>query len=238
MKFTYSSSLLRGQLCGQFLRPLSRKLDASYFLIGNLWLLVFISLGFLLVAVTILLTHTNGGSRLKCLKQVLFRALFAGRLPNNHLKLLFFCFFVFLFFNRLFLGATIQTDKITIPTDEIVDSTSKLIDTSKKLTFHARELEPVKSAPEGSFLKRLSKKNIFVVDDLNSLMQMKAIGINRFVIFAEETRAIYFLALLSKHADEVGSVAFSKESDYYGRLDVFEMRKSLDSERKRFINNR
>lgn len=236
----FSSSLFPRFSACQLLHPPSKKLDAPYFLITNLWLLAFIGLGFLflLVATTILLTHRDRGSRLQNLKQALLRALFANRMPRDHLKLVFIFFSFFIFFNRHFFGATIKTNKIAIPTDEIVDSINKLIDTSKKLVVHAKELSWAKSAPEGSLLQRLSKKDILALDGLSSLDRMKATGIDRFVIFADQTRAAYLLSLLSRHANEIGSYAFSKNSDYYERLETFHMRRSLDPEQKRFINSR
>ena len=134
------------------------------------------------------------------------------------------------------LSGTIKTEKITVPTDQVVDSAAKLIGTSKTLTFHVKELNSVMTAPEGSFLKQLSKKDIFVVDGFNSLVQIKAIGIDNFVFFAEKARAIYFLTILSQHAGD--SVVFSKENNYYELLGAFPMRASLDKERKRLLNSR
>lgn len=81
-----------------------------------------------------------------------------NRLSRDHLKLLLLFYNLFLFFNLNFLGSSITTEKVSIQTDEIVDSASKLIGSTKTLSFNDGELDLIKTAPEGSFLKRLSGK--------------------------------------------------------------------------------
>ena len=96
----------------------------------------------------------------------------------------------FLLFCLIFISGSIKIDKFSVPTDQLVDSTIKLIDTSKQLALHPKELNSVKSAPQGSLLERLSKKDILLVDGLDGLDRIKA-EINDFVIFGDQTRAIY-----------------------------------------------
>lgn len=223
----------------QFLHPLSKKLEISYFLTSNLWLLMFIALGLLVAVMTAMmqLSQTNGSPR-RSWKLILFRALFIDWLPDA--RLLSISLSIFIFFCLNLLSGAIKTDKISVPTDQIVDSTTKLIDTSKTLIFNTKEFNWAKSAPDDSFIKRLSKKDILVIDGLSSLGRMKAMGINSFVIFGDQTRNIYLLTLLSRHANEIGSVALSlsKESIFYERLEIFQMRRSLDQEKKQFVNSR
>ena len=46
------------------------------------------------------------------------------------------------------------------------------------------------------------------------------------------------MSFLSQSAKNDGSTAFMKQVGYYGRLAAFQMRRSLDDKRKRFINSR
>lgn len=229
----------------QFIAPFSKKLDFAYFLVANLHLLAFIILGFLLIAVlvTILpkLTHANGSSRLNSLKTILLHTLFVdhNQLPRLHLRMLFLFFNLYIFLNLNFLSSSIKTEKVTVPTEEIVDSISKLIKTPKTLSVDALTLNlKIRTAPEGSFFKQLSKKHIITANGLNNLKQMKARGLHHYVLFNNHLSIVYIIYLQSQYAKESGLVAFHKLSDYVEELSVYKMRKKLDEERKRFINSR
>ena len=186
------------------------------------------------------LTHANCNSRLKSLKLILFRVLFMdpNRLPRAHLRRMFLFFNIFLFFNLIFLGANIKTDKLVVSTDEIVDSPAKLLATSKTLPISDKEIDLIRTAPEGSFLERLARKSILVMANTEQLNRIKGQGIDNFVAFADRVSIVYYVFLLAHHASEVNSIAFMKSTDYYERLGVFQMRRSLDEEQKRFINRR
>ena len=205
---------------------------------------MFIVLGFLLIAAmaTALprLTHANCNSRLKSLKLILFRVLFmdSNRLPRAHLRRLFLFFNLFLFFCFSVLLGAIGTDKLVVSTDEIVDSPNKLLATSKTLVISDKELDLIRMAPEGSFLRRLGGKSILILEKAENLNQIKNQGIDQFVVFADTVALVYFVFLLSHHARDVGSVALMKPVDYYERLAVFQIRRNLDEERKQFLNSR
>lgn len=207
-------------------------------------LLTFIVLGFvLIVAITTIfpkLTYSNNKSRSRSLNLILLRVLFINpnSLPRVHLKLMFLFFNLFWFFQFNFLGSAMTTDMVTIRTDELVDSPSKLISTSKPLLIHWRESDLIKMAPEQSFLKTISKKKIFEIYGLRDLIWIQNSGINQFVVFAVQSGLVHFIAIMSRHAKRAGLVAFIKSTNYYERLSVFEMRKSLDVDRKKFINSR
>ena len=202
---------------------------------------MFIIFGFLAIAAisTLLpkLTHVKH-FRSKSLKLVLFRALFMdpNRLPRGHLKLMLLFFNVFLFLNLNFLRGTIQTEKVTVSTDEIVTSASTLMATLKTLTVGSRAW--LNSSPAGSFLSRLSKKQILEVDNLNDLRKMVDNKIENHVLFAVSSHLFYVMSILAQHANEIGAVAFTKSTTYYERLVGFPMRKSLAKDKKRFINGR
>lgn len=193
----------------------------------------------LLIVVGAKLVHQNGDVRPKILKLVLFQAVFVdhNRLPRIHLKLLFLFFSFFLVFNFNFLRGTIKTEKCTVQTDEIVDSAAKLVDTPKMLVVSLAGSGRLRSAPERSFLNRLSRRKFEVLNTLNELEQMKARGLNQYVIFSAEIGLIYTASLFSQHANDVGSVAFVSPTGYYESLSVFLMRRSLGKEQKEFINS-
>ena len=226
----------------QFLKPQSRNLDFAEFFTSNLWLLTSILLGYLLVGVTTTIlfrpTSSDRSIPLKRLRLVLFRALFMdhNKLPGVHLKLIFLFFNFFLFFSHNFLRCAIKTDKVTVPTHEIVDSTPKLLATSKTLVINGVESDFVKSSPDGSFLKRLSRKKSVKVNNLNDLIRFKTTGVQLYVSFAEEFALAYAMSFTSQFIDDPGSVAFQKSTSYFERLATFPMRRGLDEERKKFIS--
>ena len=67
---------------------------------------------------------------------------------------------------------------------------------------------------------------------------MKTNGIDRYLMLADEIGIVYFIVLLSQHARNIGAVAFLKPTIYYESLQGSGMRRSLEEERKRFINDR
>ena len=77
-----------------------------------------------------------------------------------------------------------------------------------------------------------------MIDSARKFIDMKANGLNNYVIFTDAHIVFYLIHHLSSHAKEVGYVAFVKSLDYFERLVVFPMRRSLDEKRKRFINDR
>ena len=103
---------------------------------------------------------------MRSLKLVLFRALLIDhhRLPRGHLRLMLLFFNLFMFFNLNFLRGNMKTEKCTVDTEEVVDSTAKLLGTSKVLSIDGVEMDLFRLAPEGSFLKKLSGKNIFEIN--------------------------------------------------------------------------
>lgn len=200
-------------------------------------------MAYLLIALAVALlprlVHENCSSRLKSLK-LLCKALFIdhSQLPSVHLKMIFFCFTLFLFFNLQFLCGAIRTDQVVVPTNEIVDSPVELVDTRKTLVITKIEQDLIMNAPHGSFLKRLQKKFFLIVDRMSVYEIIRGKGINRFVVFTERVAVFFYLDLLSDHARRIGSVAIAKPMDYYERLGAFQMRRWLNKEKKQFINKR
>lgn len=240
----FDSTILNISLqAGHFLKKLENleKLDLSSFLITNLSLLAFIIIGYLLIVTVFTmvlpkLPHASNSLALKSLRRVLF--VDHTQLPRVHLRFIFLFFSVFLFFNRNFLSCAIKTDNVTVRTDAIVDSTSKLLNTPKMLLIYQRESNLLLKAPEGSFLHRLSRKQILVLTDLSDLIRMQEIGVERYLFLNEEVLLPYLMSFLASHANEIGSVAFIKPTGYYESLVGLRIRRSLVEERKRFINSR
>lgn len=167
---------------------------------------------------------------------ILFIVLFVdySQLPRVHLRLIFLFFDIFLFLNLLFLGNQIQTEKVLVPTDEIVDSPTKLLATKKTLTVGQGGLMLIKEAPERSFLRRLSSKEIFEIS-LKTVEKMKS-NIDRYVALGDEIGLSQLISLLSRHAHHIGAVAFHKQTVYYEVLLGLKIRRNLEFERKSFIN--
>lgn len=222
---------------GQFVKPQSKSMDLTSFLASNLQLLAFIILGFFLITActTIWPKRTPVDSRLKRLKLALFMD--HEKLRRAHLKLIFFFFTLFLFLNFNFLSGTIKTESVTVHTEEIVDSTAKLVAASKTLVF-VRNYGLVEEAPEGSFLKQLSKKKFLELQSLKDLVRIEKNGIDQHVILTEETGLVYIMYVLAKQTKTTGLVAFQKSTSHHERLVGFPIRKNLEEEKKRFINSR
>ena len=232
---------------GQFLKPNSKQLDMSTFFISNLQLFAFIILGYLMIAsaTAILpkLAHSTGRFRLKNLKLILFKAPFMdhNRLPRIHLKLMFFFFSLFLFFNLNFIGGIIKTDKCTMDSSEIIDSDAKLIGTSKTLLTNFDNDFRIKSAPKNSFLKKLTKNERLVFGKIFvNLLRRGVTKIDDYVIFTEQILMAWVLSLLARWAKtkDKNSVVFLKSTGYYETYCTFSLRRSLDAKRKRLINSR
>ena len=201
--------------------------------------------GFLLIAglATVLprLTHAKGGSRLKSLKVIVFRTPFLdpNHLPRVHLRLVFLWFNVFLFLVLNILIGNIQTAKVAVSTDEIeIFSIPKLISTSKTLALGFKELNLIRMAPERSFLKKLSEKKFMIAQRYGELNQMRAKGIENYLVFMGKTSLAHLIALQSHYAHLIGSVAFISPIGYYESLVGFQMRRKLRNEIKRLINSR
>ena len=229
---------------GQFLKPYPKNLDFTYFLVSNFRSLCLIVLGYaLVVAVTTILSklmHENADTRLKRLKRAPFGAVFldSNRLPSAHQKLIYLFFGLFLFFNLNFLSGTIKTEKISIDTEQIVDSAAKLLDTSRTLVLDYTSSNRVKTAPDGSFLKRLSGKAGPVVNTFSDFKKLTKNEVDRYAFFAVEIAISCIMSVLSQSAKEQDLVAFMKPTPYFESLIAMSMRRDLDDERKRFINSR
>ena len=185
------------------------------------------------------LAYANGGTRWRSLKLILFQAPFMNhsQLPRVPLKLVLLFLNLFLFFNLNFLACTIKTEKVTVDTHNIIDSIPKLAENSKTLVFYNRELDLVKQAPDGTFLKKLDTgKNSRAVIGWREIVELRKHELNSYVIFGETNSVIFLINILSTHSKKM--VAFFKAFSYYERLSVFHMRPSLDGKRKQFINAR
>lgn len=130
---------------------------------------------------------------------------------------------------------------MTVATDSIVDSTAKLIATTKTLTMARGGLKSLKQSPEGSLLRRLSTKETeeVILNDLNKMDRIRK-NIDRYVVLGNDVGVVYWMTLFSKYAHDTSAavVAFFKPIGYYEALEAYQMRRSLDEERKSFINRR
>ena len=67
---------------------------------------------------------------------------------------------------------------------------------------------------------------------------MQTNGVDQYVGFSHQLSLGGGMSFLSQRAKNDGSIAFMKQVDFYERLAAFQMRRSLDDKRKRFINSR
>lgn len=237
-------------MVGQFVKPNTPNIsDLSSFLLSNSKLLALILAAYLSMLLVSLffpgLVHWRF-NRLASMKLVLFRAPFSNLNQifrfSSKLGILALSFTFFLFFVRNFLGGSIKTEKTILRTNELIDSPAKLLASQKVMIIFFDQLEMLAKAPEGSFLKRLYAKQRFLFTgessgtDWNLLFRR---GLDTFFIFASDVHALFTLAALAPNANSFGMLAFVQpDTSYHENMNVFYLRRSLDTERKQFIHRR
>lgn len=158
-----------------------------------------------------------------------------SRMPHAQLRLIFISVSLYLFFSFNLLNASIRTDNLSVSTDQIINSASKLIETSKILMMEGHHFHFLKTAPKGSFLNKLSRKKIFVYRGSREDKERLKANRNNYIIFTSEVGLGYFMNVHAYFAHSVHSIAFVKLTGYHEILTCYQMRRSLDEERKRHI---
>lgn len=93
----------------------------------------------------------------------------------------------------------------------------------------------LKEAPENSFLRKLSTKQITEIGGLSDLDRIKK-QLGNHVVIGDEVGLVLLMIRLSANAAAAGAVAFRNPTVYLESLSGFKMRGSLDIKRKKFVN--
>ena len=221
--------------------------DFSSFLFENLNLLSYILIGYFLlfffgfICFKKLFPFLNP---LKKLKLISSKLLF-----NNHIQLrklspkfayilLFFNLFLFILIQLL--TNFIKTDKVTLNTDELIDTNEKILSNSKILYTRIENLRQFSHFPESSLLFKLVKRKKEQDQYLTKLNQTKIDEIikkgqsSSILIF--ENRPMLLNFLLSFSMFTKNPIIFLKSGNYHQNIYVYFMRRRLDKNKKKFIN--
>lgn len=89
-------------------------------------------------------------------------------------------------------------------------------------------------------MRRLSEKGMHLVgvkpeEEMNAIIQD---GLTGYFFFERNVALPFMLAVLSPYASSQNFFAFTEAKAYHEIIDVFYMRRSLDSRKKQFIHKR
>ena len=152
---------------------------------------------------------------------------------------LFFNFFLFILINLL--TNFIKTDAVILNTDELIDSNEKLLSTSKILLTNEWELDYSSTFPKSSLLfkfvtrKKENYQYITFTSNLTKIIKIikKGESSSFFIFSTKQTVLLYLLsfAILTKNP-----IIFMKPTSYHEVIFVYNMRKNLEKDKKKFIN--
>ena len=158
--------------------------------------------------------------------------------PKFALVLLFFNLFIFILIQLL--TSFIKTDRVTLNTDELIDSNEKLLSNSKILYTGSYNFRRFSHFPESSLLFKLIKRKKEQNQFLTQLNQTKIDEIikkgqsSSVLIFENRLLLVSYLLLFSMFTKN--PIVFRKSDSYHQNIYVYFMRRRLDKNKKKFIN--
>ena len=152
---------------------------------------------------------------------------------------LFFNFFLFILINLL--ANFIKTEAVIVNTDELIDSNEKLLTTSKILLSFDWELRYLSTLPKNSllfkFVTRKKENYQYVTPESNLTKIQKMIKkgeSSSFFVFSTKPSVLMNLIVLAKYTKN--PIIFVKPTSYQEKTYVYYMRKNLEKNKKKFIN--
>ena len=224
----------------------SKKADLSSFLFENWNLLSYMLIGYFLLfffSCIFAKKHFPFLSPLKKSKLVSSKLLYDDytqlRAFSSKIALIFLFFNLFLFILINLLTNFIKTEAVIVNTDELIDSNEKLSSTSKILfTF---ELEYFSSFPKNSLIFKVvtkKKENYqYVTSESNNTKIFKIIKkgeSSSFFIFDQKPTVLINLVLFAKFTKN--PIIFMKPNRYNEIICVYYIKKKLEKNKKKFIN--
>ena len=234
---------------GQILNePSNSKTDLSSFLIENWNLVLYTLIGYLLLFFFSYIFAKKLFSFLSPLKKsklVLSKLLFDdyNQLRAFSYKIalisLFFNLFLFILINLL--TNFIKTDAVIVNTDELIDSNEKLLSTTKILFTRNWELYYFSTSPKNSllfkFVTRKKENYQYVTPESNFTKMWEIIKkgeSSSFFIFNTKPTVLIILITLAMYTKN--PIIFMKPTSYHELKGVYYMRKNLEKNKKKFIN--
>ena len=152
---------------------------------------------------------------------------------------LFFNFFLFILINLL--TNFIQTDAVILNTDELIDSNEKLLSTPKILLTRGFQLDYLNTFPKSSLLFKLvtrKKENYqYFTPQSNFTKIMKIVKkgeSSSFFLFDSKSTVLLHLLMFAKLTKN--PIVFMKPTSYHEVIYGYYMRKTLEKNKKKFIN--
>ena len=194
-KVAYSFPIQLGQVLSETNN--SKNTDISSFLYGNINLLSYILIGFLLLfffSFAFLKQLFPSLSLVEKSKLILSKLLFNNytqlRAFSSKIALIFLFFNLFLFILMNLLTNFIKTNAVIVNTDELIDSNEKLLNTPKVLFIYTSFFEKFSYLPKSSLLFKLAEKlkenNQYLTEAYNWTKTLQ-------IVYKGESSSLFFL---------------------------------------------
>ena len=225
-----------------------KKTDLSSFLIENWNLVSYMLIGYLLLFFFSYIFAKKLFPFLSLLKKsklisskLLYDDYTQLRAFSSKIALIFLFFNLFLFILINLLANFIKTEAVIVNTDELIDSNKKLLTTSKILLTWNWELYHLSTFSKNSLLFKLvarKKKDYqYVTPESNRTKIRKMVKkgeSSSFFIFQSKPTVLMNLIIFAMHTKN--PIIFVKPTSYQEKIYVYYMRKKLEKNKKRFIN--
>ena len=226
----------------------SKKTDLSSFLIENWNLVSYMLIGYLLLfffSYIFAKKHFPFLSPMKKSKLISSKILYDDytqlREFSSKIALIFLFFNLFLFILINLLTNFIKTGAVILNTDELIDSNEKLLTTSKILFMRMSDFRYSSTFPKKSllfkFVTRKKENYQYVTPESNWTKIWKMIKkgeSSSFFVFSSKPSVLITLITLAMHTKN--PIIFVKLTSYHELKEVYYMRKKLEKNKKRFIN--
>ena len=184
-------------------------------------------------------------SPLKKSKLISFKLLYDDytqlRAFSSKIALIFLFFNLFLFILINLLTNFIKTGAVIVNTDELIDSNEKLLTTSKILFTTDFEFTHLSTFPKKSllfkFVTRKKENYQYVTKKSNWTKIQKMIKkgeSSSFFIYETKPKVLTILILLAMY--KKNPFFFMKPTNYHEKIYVYYLRKNLEKNKKKFLN--
>ena len=225
-----------------------KKTDLSSFLIENWSLVSYMLIGCLLLFFFSYIFAKKLFpflSPLKKSKLILSKLLYDDytqlRAFSSKISLIFLFFNLFLFILINLLTNFIKTEAVIVNTDELIYSNEKLLTTSKILYTTDWELDYLSAFPKKSLLFKFvtrKKENYQYVTKVSNYTKLREIiekgESSSFFIYECKPGVLVYLITLAEYTKN--SIIFMKPTSYHELEHVYWLRKNLEKNKKKFIN--
>ena len=225
-----------------------KKTDLSLFLIENWNLVSYMLIGYLLlfffsfIFAKKLFPFLSPLKKSKLISSKLLHDDYTQlRAFSSKIALIFLFFNLFLFILINLLTNFIKTEAVIVNTDELIDSNEKLLTTSKILLTRDERIRYLSTFSKNSLLFKLvarKKENYqYVTQESNRTKITEIVYIGEsssFFVFENKPTVLLYLITLAMYTKN--PIIFMKSNSYHELKYVYWLRKNLEKNKKKFIN--